>query len=187
MSQQTLTTRDFLDAVGVSTSSGGDQEGRFPIKHRHLLIASVLECIPAQKLKKVLEGAGLKATTRDVLEWQSETREWLGLPPARPGKPSAQYIRAIEKWRETNGNPSWEEIDTGWVPAHHREKKGTTSKQLSAAYQQQIDEFRHQMTLLNAAKNDDEVKQLLTQFLEEMGKAWPIAVLDTQPQPASEE
>lgn len=181
MSQQTLTTREFLNAVGISTNSGGDLEGGVPVKHRHLLIASVLECIPAQKLRKLLESAGLKVTTRDVLEWQRETREWLGLPPASPGKPSAQYLRAIQEWRETNGNPSWEEIDSGWIPAQYREKEGTVAKQLSPSSQRHIEEFRRQVKILNAAENDEEVKRLLTQFLEEMGKAWHIPLLAVQP------
>lgn len=180
MTQQTLSSREFLNACGVNTNSGGERKGRFPIKHRHLLIASVLECISAQKLTKSLEGLGLKVTTRDVLEWQSETREWLGLPPARPGKPSAQYLREIQDWREANGNPSWEEIDSGWLPAHHRESPA--DKPLSTYYQRQLEEFRHQVAMVNAAQDDDEeVKRLLTQFMEEMGRAWQIPLLTTQP------
>lgn len=172
MSQETLTIRELFAAVGMSTNS----EGNFPIKHRHLLIASVLECISAQKLRKALEGVGLKATTRDVLEWQSETREWLGLPPARPGKPSAQYLRAIQEWREANGNPSWEEIDSGWIPARHRESPA--AKQLSPSFQRHIEELRRQLAMVNAAQHDDEeVKRLLTQFMEEMGRAWQTPLL----------
>ncbi len=119
-------------------------------------------------------GLGLKATTADVLEWLRETRAWLDLPPASPGKPSAQYLRAIQEWREANGNPSWEEIDSGWIPAHHRKQESTVAKQLSPSSQRHIEEFRRQVAFLDDAESDDEVKRLLTQFLEEMGMAWQI-------------
>ena len=116
-----------------------------------------------------------------MLECLRETREWLGLPTASPGKPTAQYLRAIQEWREANGNPSWEEIDSGWIPAHHREKASTGAKQLSPSFQRHIEDFCRQVKLLKEAENEDEVKRLLTQFLEEIGKAWHIPLLAKQP------
>jgi len=168
MNQKNITSRELLSAVGIGENQDRTRRESLPPEYRHLLISSVLECISAPNLKQFLNDQGVKVSTRIVLSWLAETREWLGLPPASPGKPSAQYQRAIQEWRAANGNPSWEEIDSGWVPAHHREQD-YAAKQLSPSSQRTIEEFRRQADLLDRAENDDEVKRLLTQLLEAIG------------------
>jgi hypothetical protein len=156
----TITSRELLAMAGIAT----EEKASIPPEHRHLLITSVLKFVPALKLREVL-GANGVVSSRDVLAWQQATREWLGLPPAGRGKTSADYRQAIQAWLQTNGNPTLEEIDAGWLPAHRREEKSLPSPILSSRYQKMLEEFRRQVARLTAAKDDDEVRLLLAHYI----------------------
>jgi hypothetical protein len=92
-------------------------------------------------------------------------REWLGLPAIGRGKPSDEYQNEVKKWLQENGSPSLEEIDAGWIPAHRRENIAGQLPKLSPIHQKIMDEHRVQVAKLNATTDDEEVRFLMSRFL----------------------
>ena len=156
-----ITSRELLAQVGASA----EEEPEFPPCYRHLLITSVITFVSAKKLRKALNDQGYDVSLRDVLEWQRAMREWLGLPEAGRGKPSDEYRNEVKKWLRENGSPSLEEIDAGWIPAHRREIYAGQLPKLSPKYQKIMDEHRVQVAKLKATTDDEEVRFLISRFL----------------------
>jgi hypothetical protein len=159
--KSSITSRELLTEVGAST----EEEPEFPPCYRHLLITSVITFVSARKFQQALNKRGDDVSLRDVLEWQRAMREWLGLPEAGRGKPSDEYRNEVRTWLHENGNPTPEQIDAGWVPAHRRDNKAWQLPKLSPKYQQMMDEHRVQVAKLNATTDDDEVRFLMSRFL----------------------
>ena len=156
-----ITSRELLAEVGAST----EEEPEFPPCYRHLLITSVITFVSAKKLQNAMNNRGDDVSLRDVLEWQRAMREWLGLPEAGRGKPSDEYRNDVKMWLQQNGNPSLEEIDAGWIPAHRREIYARQLPKLSPKYQKIMDEHRVQVAKLKATTDDEEVRFLMSRFL----------------------
>ncbi len=179
MNEEFLTSRKLLEVAGISGHMESQQEYVFPVEYRHLLITSVLEFIPAHKLRKALRDNGANVSTREVLSWLKEIREWLGLPRAGSGKPSAQNRQRVERWRRDNGNPTLEEIDAGWVPADlaDTEKKNPMEK-LSPARRKYMKDLRQMIgDLSDETKSDEEFRELKEEYEHEIKKAQAIAKL----------
>lgn len=162
MESKLITSRELLAAAGISSEPGD----KIPREHRHLLITCVLESVPGHKLREILSNNGFEVSIRDISTWLHATREWLGLPPAGRGKPSAEYRKTIEKWRYANGNPTLEAIDAGWVPIRRSPRKGHPNPNLSLAVNKRIEEFLQMLTSLDEAENDEEVEQLLAELMK---------------------
>lgn len=158
-----ITSRELLAEVGVSI----EDIPEIPLCYRPLLITSVITFVSAKKFQKALTSRGVELSSRDVLEWQYATREWLGLPKAGRGKPSDEYRNEVKKWLQDNGNPTLEEIDAGWVPAHRREDYALQLTKFFARCQEIVRRFRVELASLNAAKNDDEIRLLLSRYLNQ--------------------
>jgi hypothetical protein len=156
-----ITSRELLAELGAS----GEEKPEFPLCYRHLLITSVIMFVSAKKLQKALNNRGDDVTLRDVLEWQRAMREWLGLPEAGRGKPSDEYRNKVKKWLQENGSPSLEEIDAGWIPVQRRQKNPGQLPKLSTRHQQIMDEHRVQVAKLKATTDDEEVRFLMSRFL----------------------
>lgn len=157
-----LTSRDLLASADVPIT----EKPEIPAEYLPLLITSVINFVSARKFREALENAGDTLSLRDINAWQHATRAWLGLPEVGRGKPSADNRNAVKQWLHENGNPTLEEIDAGWIPAHRRENQTIRLPASSPRYQRIIEEFRAQKTSLNAAKNDEEVRLLLSQYLD---------------------
>jgi hypothetical protein len=156
-----ITSQELLAEVGISI----EDKPAIPTCYRHLLITSVITLVSAEKLKTVINNHGDQVSLREVFAWQKATRSWLGLPVAGRGKPTDEYRKKVKKWLQENGAPTLEDIDAGWVPVHRRANDTVKTPKLSANHQKIIEELRMQMKALNAAKDDDEVKQLLAKYL----------------------
>lgn len=158
-----ITSRELLAEVGAST----EEEPEFPPCYRHLLITSVITFVSAKKLQRALNNRGDDVSLRDVLEWQRAMREWLGLPEAGRGKPTDAYQNKVKKWLQENGNPTLDEIDAGWVPAHRREDHPLQLPKSSPRCQEIMRRFRVELASLNAARDDAELRSLLSQYLNQ--------------------
>jgi hypothetical protein len=156
-----LTSRELLTASGVPT----EDKPEIPHGYRHLLITSVITFVSAKKFQLALNNRGDEVSLRDVSEWQRATREWLGLPEANRGKPADAYRNKVKKWLQENGNPTLEEIDAGWVPAHRREKRTLQLTKFYPRCQEIMKRFRVEMASLNAARDDEEIRSLLSRYL----------------------
>lgn len=160
---KSITSRELLAEVGVSI----EDKPEIPLCYRPLLITSVITFVSAKKFKKALNNRGDELSTRDVLEWQRATREWLGLPEAGRGKPSVAYRDKVKKWLNENGNPTLDEIDAGWVPAHRREDLAPQLPKSSTKSQGIMRRFRLELASLNAARNGEEIRSLLSCYLNQ--------------------
>jgi len=161
-----ITSRELLAEVGVSVEEKTD----IPLCYRPLLITSVITFVSAKKFQCALNKRGDEVSLRDVLEWQQATREWLGLPEVGRGKPSNEYRNEVDEWLQENGNPSLEEIDAGWIPIHKRENNAVPLPKLSPIHQGIMEEFRIQMEKLNATTDDEEVRFLMSRFLNRVNQ-----------------
>lgn len=159
--KSSITSRELLTEAGASTV----EEPEFPPCYRPLLITSVITFVSARKFQQALNKRGDEVSLRDVLEWQRAMREWLGLPEAGRGKPSDEYRNKVRTWLHENGNPTPEQIDAGWAPAHRRDDKAGQLRKLSPRYQQIMDEHRVQVAKLNATTDNEEVWFLMSRFL----------------------
>lgn len=160
---KSITSRELLAEVGVSI----EDKPEIPLCYRPLLITSVITFVSAKKFQKALNDRGNEVSSRDVLEWQCATREWLGLPKAGRGKPTDAYRNKIKKWLQENGNPTLEEIDAGWMPAHRREDHALQIPNFFSRSQEIVRRFRVELASLNAAKNDEEIRLLLSRYLNQ--------------------
>lgn len=136
----------------------------FPLAHRHLLIASILEFVSSPAFAKYLHENGHEVSSKTASNWQQAMREWLGLPSAGRGKLSAEYRNTVKKWRQANGNPTLDEIDGGWVPAHRRRRD------LSPAVKEHIEEFRQILASLDEVGYNDGVEQRLAELMKTFPK-----------------
>ncbi len=159
----TITSRELLAEVGVSI----EEIPEIPLCYRPLLITSVITFVSAKKLQKALNNRGNEVSSRDVLDWQCATREWLGLPKAGRGKPTDAYRNKVKEWLQENGNPTLEGIDAGWVPAHRREDHPLQLQKSSPKCQEIMRQFRVELASLNAARDDAELRLLLSQYLNQ--------------------
>lgn len=159
----TITSRELLAEVGVSI----EDKPEIPPCYRPLLITSVITFVSAKKFQKALNNRGDEVSLRDVLEWQRATRKWLGLPEAGRGKPSDEYLCEVKKWLQANGNPTLEEIDAGWVPAHRREDHALQLPKFSQRCKEIVRRFPVELATLKAARNDVEIRLLLSLYLNQ--------------------
>jgi hypothetical protein len=166
-----ITSRELIEGMGLSV----EEKPEIPLEFRPLLITSIVMFVPAKQLKKALNDSGQMVTFREVLDWQKATRTWLGLPPIGRGKPSQACRKAMHEWLKDQGNPSLEDIDAGWVPAHRRGDEHEIARRWSIEMEKKLAEFRAELAALNAAKDDQEVKMLLVQFLKP-GKTFSFRV-----------
>ena len=164
MKSKLITSCQLLEEAGIAT----EQRTAIPVAYRHLFITSVLEFVPAHKLKDLLVANEVDVTLREVTSWLQASRVWLGLPSAGRGKPSAELREAIQLWREANGNPTIEEIDAGWVPDRTLERDQLHEGKVAPDYSRTFKEVRSQVACLYAAIDDDEAKRLLDFYLRQI-------------------
>ena len=164
MEPELLKSRDLLESAGVTTNP----KIGVPLQHRHLLITSVLEFVSSSDMANFLRENGHDVSNKTVSNWQQSTREWLGLPSAGRGKPSVENRRMVVEWRQANGNPTPEEIDAGWIPAHRRRRD------LSA----HIEEFRQILASFDEVGQHDEVEQCLAELMKKRIETAPIKFED---------
>ncbi len=156
-----MTSRELLHAAGVEPES----KPEIPLEWQSLLITSAIKFIPAKKFMEALNQEGESPSLREVIDWQNATRKWLGLPKIGRGKPSKEYRDAVQKWLAIHGNPTLEEIDAGWLPKHLRREQPESPRPLSPRYESMLNAFRHELSALMYAKNDQEAKKLLAIFI----------------------
>lgn len=160
-----ITSRELLTDVGAPI----EDEPEIPPRYQQLLITSVIMFVSAKKFQKALNSRGDNVSLRDITEWQRATRKWLGLPEVGRGKPSDEYRNEVKKWLQSHGNPTLDDIDSGWVPIGRQGKCPAIGANLSPRSQKIIEEFRMQMANLAQAKDDSEVNRLLTLYLGKQG------------------
>ena len=158
----TITSRELLAEVGVLI----EEIPEIPLCYRPLLITSVITFVSAKKFQQALNNRGNEVSSRDVLEWQCATREWLGLPKAGRGKPTDAYRNKVKKWLRENGNPTLEEIDAGWVPAHRREVHALPLP-IFLWVSGNREAISGELASLNAARDDEEIRLLLSHYLNQ--------------------
>lgn len=164
MKPELLKSRGLLESAGLAMNPGTG----FPLAHRHLLIASILEFVSSPAFAKYLHKNGHEVSSKTASNWQQAMREWLGLPSAGRGKLSAEYRNTVKKWRQANGNPTLDEIDGGWVPAHRRRRD------LSPAVKEHIKEFRQILACLDEVGYNDEVEQRLAELMKTIQETAPF-------------
>ena len=171
MKPELLKSRDLLESAGLAMNPGAG----LPLAHRHLLITSVLEFVSSPAFAKYLHENGHEVSSKTASNWQQATREWLGLPLAGRGKPSAEYRNTVQEWRQANGNPTLEEIDDGWIPAHRRRRD------LSPAVKFHIEEIRQILACLDEVGYNDEVEQRLAELMKTIQETAAFEIEDPGP------
>ncbi len=169
MKPELLKSRDLLESAGLAMNPGTG----FPLAHRHLLITSVLEFVSSPAFAKYLHENGHEVSSKTASNWQQATREWLGLPLAGRGKPSAEYRKTVQEWRQSNGNPTLDEIDAGWVPLHRRGR--------DMSIKEHIEEFRQMLASFKEVGQHDEVEQRLSELMKTRIETAPFKIEDRGP------